>query len=261
LTSVFDLHVHTNRGSPDSSLTPEELVSEAVRVGLTGVMVTEHVGWPRQDFEEFARRQPVVLIRALEVYTPLGHVITLGLDKHVTGFAGGIETVRQLREKVDQVGGVMILAHPFRYLFELPGVYTQNLLFEDSATAPTTPEEAAGHPIFALVDEIEVVNGANNEAENRFAQGVAKILGCRGTGGSDAHSVNGLGKGVTLFNGDIRNDRDLLEALRSSDFAPMEGFHVGRPVDYGQDSWMDPSPKTGPERQPFSIIYGPKDRR
>jgi predicted metal-dependent phosphoesterase TrpH len=243
---VFDLHVHTNQGSPDSSLTPEELVSEAVRVGLTGVMVTEHVGWPRQDFEEFARRQPVVLIRALEVYTPLGHVITLGLDKHVTGFARGLETVRELREKVDQVGGIMILAHPFRYLFELPGIYTQNLLFEDSATAPTTTEEAAEHPIFALVDEIEVVNGANNEVENRFAQGVAKVLGRRGTGGSDAHSVNGLGKGVTLFKGDIRNERDLLEALKSADFAPMEGFHVGRPVDYGQDPWIDPYPKTGP---------------
>lgn len=234
MPSIFDLHVHTNRGSPDSSLTPEEMVTEAARIGLTGIMVTEHLGWPRQDFEDFAKDQGVVLIRALEAYTPLGHIITLGLDKHVTGFAGDIETVRELRREVDRVGGLMILAHPFRYLFELPEVYTQNLLFETAATIPATPEEAAKHPIFDLVDEIEVVNGANNEVENRFAQDVAKLLGHWGTGGSDAHSTNGLGKGVTMFDGNIRNEADLLEALRAGDFSPVEGFHLGRPNDYGQ---------------------------
>ena len=46
MASVFDLHVHTNLGSPDSSLAPEELSAEANRLGLTGVMVTERLGWP-----------------------------------------------------------------------------------------------------------------------------------------------------------------------------------------------------------------------
>ena len=233
MASVFDLHVHTNRGSPDSSLTPEELVAEAARVGLNGVMVTEHVGWPRQDFEAFARSQGILLVRALENYSPLGHIITLGLDSHVTGFTGGIDTVRKLRQEVDKVGGVMILAHPFRYLFELPGIYSQNLLFEDPAAMPASHQEAAQHPIFQLVDDVEVVNGANNEIENRFAQGVAQVLEKPGTGGSDAHSVNGLGKGSTLFPGDIRNQRDLLDALRAGEYIPQEGFHLGNPQEYG----------------------------
>ena len=236
MSSVFDLHVHTNQGSPDSSLTPQEMVAEASRVGLTGIMVTEHVGWPRPDFEAFARDQDVILVRALENYSPLGHIITLGLPEHVTGFTGGIETVKRLRQEVDRVGGLMILAHPFRYLFELPGVYSQNILFEDVANIPSTPEEAARHPIFALVNEIEVVNGANSEVENRFAQEVAHVLGRRGTGGSDAHSVNGLGKGSTLFQGDIRNERDLLDALRAGDYVPQEGFHLGNPREYRRGS-------------------------
>ena len=234
MASIFDLHIHTNRGSPDSSLTPEELVAESTRVGLTGAMVTEHVGWPRADFEQFAKGQDLILIRALELYTPLGHIITLGLDGYVAGYNGDIETIRKIRKEVDKVGGVMILAHPFRYLLSLPGVYTQNLLFESWAPVPTTPEEAVQHPIFELVDEVEVVNGANNEAENRFAQGVVQILGLCGTGGSDAHSVNGLGKGATVFNGDIRNTADLLEALRAGDFFPVAGFNRGNPVDYGR---------------------------
>lgn len=232
MASVFDLHVHTNRGSPDSSLSPGDLVAAAQRVGLAGVMVTEHLGWPRHDFEAFAAWQSLTLVRALELDTPMGHIITIGLDGYVTGFNGGIDALRKLRREVDRAGGFMVLAHPFRYLFDLPGHPTNNVLFRDPAEVPATPEEAARHPVFELVDEIEVVNGGNSEEENRFAQQVARVLGWSGTGGSDAHSVHGLGKGTTAFKADIRNQRDLLEALRAREFHPVEGLHIGRPVRY-----------------------------
>ena len=233
MASVFDLHVHTNQGSPDSSLTPEDMVAEASRLGLSEVLVTEHMGWPRQEFNAFARQQDLPLILTLEAYTPLGHIITLGLDHYVTGYAGGLDTIKTLRKEVDRVGGFMILAHPFRHLFENRGNYTQNILFEDWVSVPKTPEEAIQHPIFELVDAIEVVNGGNLEKENRFAQEVAGLWGRAGTGGSDAHSVNGLGKGVTVFPGEVRTQQDLLEALRAGEFFPVEGFHLGQPVDYG----------------------------
>jgi predicted metal-dependent phosphoesterase TrpH len=239
LSSSFDLHVHTNRGSPDSSLTPEEMVAEAQRMGLTGIMVTEHDGWQRYDFDRFASSQDLVLVRALEVYTPLGHMIALGLDGHVTGFSGDIEQVRDLRIEIDRRGGFLILAHPFRFFFDLQGVYSQNILFRDATDFPTTAEEAARHPVFDLVHEVEVVNGGNIEVENRFAQSVTKVLGRSGTGGSDAHSLQGLARGTTVFAGDIRNERDLMEALRAGDFYPVEGFHVGRPVAYGPNSSDD----------------------
>ena len=78
-----------------------------------------------------------------------------------------------------------------------------------------------------------MVNGGNLEKEDRFAQEVAELGGRAGTGGSDAHSVNGLGKGVTVFPGDVRTQDDLLEALRAGEFFPVEGFHLGQPVEYG----------------------------
>lgn len=244
MPSLLDLHVHTNQGSPDSGLTPEEMVSEVKRLGLTGAMVTEHDGWPRADFEEFARRQEIILVRALEVYTPLGHVITMGLDGHVAGYGDSLETIRTLRKAVDDAGGFMILAHPFRFLFDLPN-YTQNMLFQDADKLPETADQAANHPVFELVDEIEVVNGGNIEVENRFAQEVAAVLGKWGTGGSDAHSTDGFARGVTAFNGDIRNERDLLDALRAGDFAPVEGFHVGKPANYGRAAWLRPEMLNG----------------
>ena len=146
MASIFDLHVHTNRGSPDSALTPQEMVEESSRMGLTGVMVTEHVGWPRQDFEQFARDQDLILIRALELYTPLGHIITLGLDGYVTGYNGDIETIRRLRKEVDRVGGFMILAHPFRYLLSLTGIYTQNLLYGNWSPIRPRPRRRSATP-------------------------------------------------------------------------------------------------------------------
>ena len=240
MPSVFDLHIHTIKGSPDSGLTPEQLVEESQRMGLTGAMVTEHDGWQKYDFEQFAKEQDLVMVRALEVYTPLGHVITMGLEGHISGYAEDLETIRILRKEVDRVGGFMILAHPFRFLFDLPN-YTQNMLFQDAKHLPKTADEAAAHPVFELVDEIEVVNGGNIEVENRFAQEVAAVHGRWGTGGSDAHSTDGLAKGTTVFNGDVRNEADLLEALRAGDFAPVEGFHVGKPANSGRSSWLRPS--------------------
>lgn len=228
-------------GSPDSALTPEELVDEARRLGITGIMVAEHNGWPKHDFDRFASTvDDIVLVRALEVYTPMGHIITLGLENHVTGPSGGIETIQYLRKIVEGLGGYMILAHPFRFLFDPAGIHTQNMLFEDPATVPTTPEAGANHPIFDLVDELEVVNGGNIEIENRFAQEVVRVLGRWGTGGSDAHSTQGMGKGVTVFNGHVRNANDLVEALMAGDFSPVEGFHVGRADSYGRHEDLDP---------------------
>ena len=64
MPSLFDLHVHTNQGSPDSALTPEEMVSEVKRLGLTGAMVTEHDGWQKAEFQAFASKQDIVLVRA-----------------------------------------------------------------------------------------------------------------------------------------------------------------------------------------------------
>ena len=72
-----------------------------------------------------------------------------------------------------------------------------------------------------------MVNGANSESEKRFAEKVARLLGKLGTGGSDAHSNQGIAKGATLFQGDIRGEKDLLEALTAGAFTPMVGFNSG----------------------------------
>jgi hypothetical protein len=233
LYSIFDLHVHTREGSIDSALSPEEFIGEAQRLGLTGAVFSEHDGWQRHRFNEFVKQREgdgVVLIHALEVYTDMGHVLVYGLD----GYRPGIRNIEELRKVVDEVGGYMILAHPFRFFYGPHGNFTRNVLFEDPKAMPQNAEEAACHPVFQLVDEIEVVNGGNDRPENCLALQVAAIRGKPGTGGSDAHSNNGIGLGSTLFHGEIRHERDLREALRAGAYTPVEGFNKGKIIYYGE---------------------------
>ena len=227
--SIFDLHVHTREGSLDSDLAPEVLVKEAERLGLKGVLLAEHDGWQRHRFDRFAQEHELVLVHAIEVYTEMGHVITLGLD----GYRPGVRNIRELRRVVKEVDGFMILAHPFRFFSGPHGAITRNVLFENPALLPKTAADALFHPVFQLIDEVEVVNAGTAEDENRFALEVNALTGRPGTGGSDAHSIHGIARGATVFHGDIRNQRDLLDALRAGAYTPIEGLNRGQITFYG----------------------------
>ena len=222
--AIFDLHLHTVRGSSDSGLSPAQLIEEAQRIGLDGVCLTEHSGgWEERELADTFRDSGLTVISALEVNTDMGHILVFGLDRYVDG----MHTAAGLRKVVDAAGGVMVAAHPFRNFFNRPP-YNVNLLFQNfNGNRPTSAIAASKHPLFELVDEIEVANGSNTDQENHFTLEVARDLGLIGTGGSDAHSTHGIGKCVTLFDGDIRNESDLIEALKAKAFTPAEGLHIG----------------------------------
>jgi predicted metal-dependent phosphoesterase TrpH len=221
--SVFDLHVHTTRGSSDSSLTPDQLVQEAARIGLDGICLTEHSGgWEPTELQRTFADSGLTVIQGLEVATDMGHVLVLGLHNYEAGF----NRVRELRRAADRAGAVMISAHPFRNMFSRPP-YNLNLLFPEMSEVPRTAREASRHPLFSVVDEIEVFNGANSPEENAFANEVGRSLGVRGTGGSDAHSSHGLGRCVTVFDGEVRSESELVEALKSKAYLPGQEYNTG----------------------------------
>lgn len=221
---IIDLHVHTSRGSGDSSLSPQELVAEARRIGLQGACLTEHGGpWDRFEFQRFASQQDgLLLVPALEVETEVGHITLFGLSIYV----GGIANPQELRRVADASGAYVVLAHPFRNMFhKIP--FSPNLLFKEPARYPATADEALEHPIFQLVDAIEVANGGNTDEENTFAWEVAQRLGKPMVGGSDAHSANGLGRCVTVFPEPLSSPDQFLKALHAGRFYPATGLNVG----------------------------------
>ncbi|MQF82763.1 PHP domain-containing protein [SAR202 cluster bacterium AD-802-E10_MRT_200m] len=218
MNSYFDLHVHTTKSSSDSSLTPEALVNEAIRIGLNGVCLTEHGGWEnKEEFSRFAKRQNFLLIHGLEITTEFGHIITIGLDGYVKGYY----RIRELRQAINQCGGYMIAAHPFRNVFNKPP-YNNNPIVQQPQPSSKDIMNILSHPIFQALDDIEVINGANSEKENIFAREVATVLGTPGSGGSDAHSTHGLGKAVTVFKQEIHCQSELLEALHSKAYSPYK---------------------------------------
>src|SRR5690606_1312256 len=129
--------------------------------GLTGVNITEHdqVLEPHQR-AAFCEQHPDFFANfGMEVSTDLGHMIAVGLNAYLPG----IRRAEKLREELDKVGGYLIVAHPFRRLFDPVTAMRTGVKFE------MTPEEAAERlEVFKVVHAIEVANGANTPQENEF---------------------------------------------------------------------------------------------
>jgi hypothetical protein len=96
-----------------------------------------------------------------------------------------------------------------------------------SGGLPEKPEDALDHPVFKLANAMEVANGGTDDRENAFAMSVAALLKMPVTGGSDAHSVHGLGKFVTAFRDEINTEAEFLKALHSGTFYPAVGLREG----------------------------------
>ncbi|MFQ5473504.1 MAG: PHP-associated domain-containing protein [Dehalococcoidia bacterium] len=218
--TIVDMHVHTVRGAADSSLTPEQLIEEAKRIGLTGVNISEHDRvWDDHQLRDFREESGLFVSRGMEVSTDMGHMIVIGLDRYVPG----IRRAKELRSVLDDAGGFMIVAHPFRHFFD-------PIHFRRDGKPPfdMTPEEAAEKmPVFQIVDEIEVANGGSTPKENQFALRVARHLGKRGTGASDCHSTNGVGYYVTAFEEELRDEAHMLDQLRQRRFQAAQGLSTG----------------------------------
>ena len=218
--TIVDMHVHTVRGAADSSLTPDQLIEEARRIGLTGVNISEHDRvWEAHVLEEFRQRSRLFVSRGMEVSTDMGHMIAIGLEAYLPG----IRKATELRKALDEVGGFITVAHPFRHFFD-------PIHFRRDGRPPfeMTPEEAAERmPVFKLVDEIEVANGGSTPRENQFALRVAKALGKRGIGASDCHSTQGVGYYVTVFEEELRDQAHMLEQLHARRFSAAQGLSTG----------------------------------
>jgi hypothetical protein len=234
--TIIDMHVHTTAGASDSGLSPEDLAEEAKARGLTGVNITEHDRlWDPYKLNEYRERHaPLFVNNGMEVSTDLGHMIVVGLTQYVAG----IRRAEELRRVLDDMGGFMSVAHPFRHWFD--PVY-----FRKQGKEPftMTPEQAAERlPAFQLVDAVEALNGANTPRENLFALQVAKVLGKPVTGGSDAHSRAGIGFYCTVLERAVATPEEFLAELRAGRFHAHHGLLQGNLTPFTEDSLEDAPP-------------------
>ena len=234
--TIIDMHIHTTAGASDSGLSPDDLAAEAVARGLTGVNLTEHDRlWDPYKLAAYREQHAGLFINnGMEVSTDLGHMIVVGLKQYVPG----IRRAEELRRVLDDIGGFMTVAHPFRHWFD--PVY-----FRKQGKEPftMTPEQAALRmPVFQLVDAIEALNGANTPRENIFALKVANVLGKPVTGGSDAHSRSGIGFYCTVLEREVTAPDEFLAELRAGRFHAHHGLLQGKLTPFSEDSLEEAPP-------------------
>src|SRR3984957_13344251 len=206
---TIDLHLHTNRGSADSNLSPKDMIARAQAIGIGAVCITEHDNaWDLREIAALAADSGVIFLRGMEVTTELGHIGVFGLTEYV----GGIYKLRELRKVVDKLGGIMVANHPFRYKLD-PRFSFMNA--DAEAISVEHPERAAQLEIIQLCDAVEVLNGACSEEENVFALKVARSLGLAEVAGSDSHSANSVGCVTTLLTEPVRNERELIDVIKA----------------------------------------------
>lgn len=201
----IDLHTHTSPKSACSYIDPIELIHEARRLKLDGICLTEHqVVWDSDEVDKLALEAGIKIFRGNEYTTNQGDILVFGFYEDIKE----LMIIQDLHEEVKKAGGFMIAAHPFRG-FKTFGIGQLQM----------TVEQACKRKVLEFVDAVEIGNGKLSLDENDMARKVAKKLNLPGTGGSDAHRVDEIGRWVTVFEKDIRNEIELVQELHTGRFS------------------------------------------
>ena len=208
---IVDIHTHTFPTSDDSTLSPDALISEAKRTGLDGICITDHDGfWSPSDVLKLSRAHDYLVLPGCEVTTEEGHLLVYGLERYIFG----MHRAAFVRDLVDEAGGAIIVAHPYRRVFrEQPST--------DHDAYAEMLDRACGNSVFPMSDAVEVLNGRGSQHENAFAGDMAKRLRMKGTGASDAHKLDDIGTYATEFESTITCLEDLVAELRTGRFSPV----------------------------------------
>ena len=190
----IDLHCHT-KYSNDSFLEPEELIEQAIQLGLDGVCLTEHhsviPSWP---LEKIKMAEGFYVFRGLEISTDRGHLLLYGMedDSWSTWASNTYLDVFRVIENVHRLGAICVPAHPFRGW------------------------DSFGEAVFQIrdIDAIETHNGLNGEEMNQKALHASKIINLPSIGGSDCHHKKQVGRAFTEFKNPVHTMDELIEEIK-----------------------------------------------
>jgi predicted metal-dependent phosphoesterase TrpH len=187
-----DLHVHSFY-SPDSLITPKELIYYAKQSGLNAVAITDH---NRVDgAAKIAKETDFVVIPGTEVSSADGHIVGLNVKEVIRKGLSAEDTI----DRIHTAGGIAIACHPFAML-----------------------KGSLGNHVNAKFDAIEVINASAFPFGRsvRKAQEIAENLKLPRVAGTDAHFGPQIGQAYTLINAGLTVD-EILKAIVNGKCQPI----------------------------------------
>ena len=200
-TMLIDVHVHSHH-SPGCTLTPREIVRRAREVGLDGVVVTDTNTLDGLDEMRAAgREEGLIALCGAEIVTDRGHYLCYFPDPAKVPalpqmFGTTPWKVREVLERVRELGAAVVAAHPYDKSVERP----------------------SGDFIFTLegLSALEGLNARRKGPANDLAIEAADHMNLPCVGGSGARPVlDDIGKAATLFREPVANEEDLVRQIRS----------------------------------------------
>lgn len=199
----LDLHVHTTVS--DGTASPEEMVAAMSRRGMNGFSITDHdTSGDTEDYEILARDYGMTYLPGIEVTTRVGHLLIYTTPDNGS-MLGELEISKPLSYYVSRAADADVIlspAHPFDYF-----------------------RHGMGKEVYDYTwDALETFNGSTVfPFANRRAHTAAVTLHLPGIGGSDAHTVNYVGKAFTVV--EASTPQDVIARIRKG-LCAVGGVHV-----------------------------------
>jgi len=195
----FDHHIHTRRHSPDSDIDPLELIDFARKIGLDGVVITEHdYQWRSEELAELAdRATPLRVFSGAEISAQEGHFLVFGLPSLGEVWPG--IKLAELLPIVKRHEAAIVAAHPFRWHQPFDEVIAQH------------------GPVF---DALELVSNNVTVETRRKTEALLRRHSMGATGSSDAHELSVVGCYYTEFAGPILSLDDFVAGIKSRRIRP-----------------------------------------
>lgn len=175
----------------------EDILKRAGEVGLKIVSITDH-DQTEGTFkaQRLGDKYRLLVIPGIEISTKEGHVIGLGLKKQVSIPQNRKFSINEALELIHEQEGIAVAAHPFHYSW-LEISVNRKTIFSKS------------------FDALETFNASvPNKKYRQEVKRIAQKLHLGQTGGSDAHTLDFIGWGVTEFSDQVGNINDALKEIK-----------------------------------------------
>jgi predicted metal-dependent phosphoesterase TrpH len=185
-----DLHMHSHF-SPDSGMSPGEIVNTAEKLGLDVIAVTDHnTVRGGLETEKMAKNKDLIVIVGSEIMTKDGEIIGLDVKRDIPKKLPLSEACRLIKEQ----GGLVLVPHPFERLRKGIGSRIKEII--------------------GYIDAVEVFNARSYfSRSNERAFEFAKKHGLAMFACSDAHFAMEIGSAYTVIDSE-RKKESVIKAIK-----------------------------------------------